>query len=75
TVNNDTYLAASSQNATNVTAYYATMTSLMYHNYSDIWLVVPTSFAVYSARLHGVIQNPMASAEPYAFLFNTQWAS
>jgi len=75
TVNNDTYLAASSQNATNVTAYYTTMTSLMYHNYTDIWLVVPTSFAVYSARLHGVIQNPMASAEPYAFLFNTQWAS
>jgi ABC-type transport system substrate-binding protein len=75
TVNQDVYLAASSQNATNTTAYYSTMTNLMYNNYTDIWLVVPTSIAVYSTLLHGVIQNPMASAEPFAFLFNTQWAS
>jgi peptide/nickel transport system substrate-binding protein len=75
TVNQDVFLAASSQNPVNTTAYYATMTGLMYDNYTDIWLVVPTSIAVYSSLLHGVIQNPMASAEPYAFLFNTQWAS
>jgi len=51
------------------------MTSLMYQNYTDIWLAVPDSVAVYSIYLHGVIQNPMASAEPFALLFNTQWAS
>ena len=75
TVNVDVYAAASSQNATNLTAYYSTMTQLMFDNYTDIWLVVPASFSVYSAHLHGVVTNPMASAEPFAFLFNSQWAS
>ncbi len=51
------------------------MTTLMYNNYTEIWLVVPTSFAVYSSDLHGYVQNPMASAEPYAIGFNTQWLS
>jgi len=54
---------------------YGNITNAMYYNYTDIWLVVPTAFAVYSTNLHGVISNPMASAEPYAFLFNTQWLS
>src|SRR5208282_1326885 len=67
TVNVDVYAAASSQNATNLTAYYSTMTQLMFDNYTDIWLVVPASFSVYSAHLHGVVTNPMASAEPFAF--------
>jgi peptide/nickel transport system substrate-binding protein len=75
TVYHDVYAAMSDQNASNVSAFYSNMTSLMYENYTDIWLVVPTTFAVYSSLLHGIIQNPMASAEPYAFLFNTQWAS
>jgi peptide/nickel transport system substrate-binding protein len=74
TVNNDTYLAAASNNATNLTAFYTNMTSLMYQNYSDIWLCVPTSFAVYSTSMQGIIFNPMASAEPFAMLFNTQYA-
>ncbi len=42
------------------------MTSLMYNDYSDIWLVVPTAFAVYTSSVHGFVQNPMASAEPFA---------
>jgi peptide/nickel transport system substrate-binding protein len=69
------YSAAADSNVTNLTNDYTNMTSMMYWNYTDIWLNVPTAFAVYSTRLHGVIQNPMASAEPFAFLFNTQWAS
>lgn len=69
------YAAASESNPANLTADYTTMTSLMYQNYTDIWLVVPTAFAVYSVSLHGFIENPMASAEPYSLLFNTQWAS
>ena len=69
------YQAAAESNPTNLTNDYTQMTSMMYNNYTDIWLVVPTSFGVYSSWVHGVIQNPMASAEPYAMLFNTQYAS
>jgi peptide/nickel transport system substrate-binding protein len=74
TVTNDTYTAASTSNETTLTGLYTNMTNAMYYNYTDIWLVVPTAFAVYSSHLQGVIQNPMASAEPFAFMFNTQWA-
>jgi len=74
TVNSLVYTAAASQNSTNLTQYYSNMTSLMYQNYTDIWLVVPTSFAVYSSLIQGVVFNPMASAEPFALLFNTQYA-
>jgi peptide/nickel transport system substrate-binding protein len=75
TVNTDVYAAASDANPTDLTGYYTNMTTLMYNNYTEIWLVVPTSFAVYSTNLHGYVQNPMASAEPFAIGFNTQWLS
>ncbi|HKV90630.1 MAG TPA: ABC transporter substrate-binding protein [Thermoplasmata archaeon] len=75
TVNNDTYLAAAESNPATLTGYYTNMTQLMYDNYTDIWLVVPTSFGVYSTHLHGFIQNPMASGEPFAIGFNNQWLS
>ncbi len=75
TIDSDVYAAASTNVSANLTALYTTMTSTMYWNYTDVWLVVPTAFAVYSTYLHGVIENPMASAEPFSFLFNTQWAS
>ncbi len=77
TVNQLVYAAASTANATNLTNDYATMTSLMYNDYADIWLVVPTSFAVYSTLLHGVpvAQNPMGSAEPFVITSNSLWAS
>lgn len=67
------YQAAAESNPANLTSDYTQMTSLMYQNYTDIWLVVPTSFAVYSTHLHGFLQNPMASAEPFAIGFNTDW--
>jgi len=75
TVDGLVYQAAAESNPTALTADYSTMTQLMYDNYTDIWLVVPTSFAVYASNLHGVIINPMGSAEPYAILLNTQWLS
>jgi len=68
------YSAAADSNSSDLTQDYTNMTSMMYQNYTDIWLVVPTSFAVYSSNVQGIIQNPMASAEPFAMLFNTQWA-
>jgi peptide/nickel transport system substrate-binding protein len=73
TVTNDTYLAASDSNPADLTAYYTNMTELMYDNYSEIWLVVPTSFAVYNTDLHGIVENPMGSAEPYVIALNTQY--
>jgi len=73
TIDNDTFAAASDSNPTDLTAYYTNMTELMYDNYSEIWLVVPTSFAVYSTSLHGIVENPMGSAEPYVIALNTQY--
>jgi hypothetical protein len=75
TVDTDTYAAASSDVPANLTAYYTNMTNIMYDNYSEIWLVVPTAFALYATSVHGAVLNPMGSAQPYSLLFNTQWAS
>jgi peptide/nickel transport system substrate-binding protein len=74
------YTAASTpnNNATDnatLAADYSTMTQTLYDNYTEIWLVVPTSFAVYASNLHGFVENPMASAEPFSIGFNTQWLS
>jgi peptide/nickel transport system substrate-binding protein len=74
-VNNWTYEAAATSDPATLTSLYTNITAALYGNYSEIWLVVPTSFSVYSTDLHGVILNPMASAEPFAFLFNTDWLS
>jgi peptide/nickel transport system substrate-binding protein len=74
-VNNATYWAASNSTPSVLTGNYTYMTQQLYDNYSEIWLVVPTSFAVYASDLHGFVQNPMASAEPFAIGFNTQWLS
>ena len=68
------FAAAGTSDPALLAQYYSEMTSLMYYNYTNAWLVVPTSVAVYSVHLHGIIQNPMASGEPYAYFFNTQWA-
>jgi peptide/nickel transport system substrate-binding protein len=75
TVNFDTYYAAGQSDPAVLTANYTAMDQIMYDNYSEIWLVVPTSFAVYASNLHGYVFNPMASAEPFAIGFNTQWLS
>ncbi len=75
TVDGEVYDAMAQSNPANITADYTNMTQIMYNNYTDIWSVIPTSFAVYNVDLHGVIINAMGSAEPYAILFNTQWLS
>lgn len=69
------YTAAADTNPANLTSYYSQMTSMMYQNYTDVWLCSPTSFGVYTTNVHGFLQNPMGSAEPYVELFNTQWLS
>jgi len=73
TLYNLTYTAAAESNAANLTADYTTMTQVLYNNYTEIWLVVPTAFAVYASNLHGIVQNPMGSAEPFVIALNTQY--
>ncbi len=75
TVNALVYSAAGESNPATLMNDYSMMTQLMYQNYTDAWLVVPTSFAVYNPLLHGFYENPMASAEPFSLLFNTQSTS
>jgi peptide/nickel transport system substrate-binding protein len=77
--NNDTVnalvLAAASETDPAVALQdYKTITSLMYNNYTDAWLVIPTQYAVYNTLVQGVVHNPMASGEPFAISFNTQHA-
>ena len=75
TVDNLTLAAAAESNPATLTADYTAITQAMYSNYTDIWLVVPTSFSVTATNFHGFVQNPMASAEPFALLFNTDTIS
>ncbi|HXW67723.1 MAG TPA: ABC transporter substrate-binding protein [Thermoplasmata archaeon] len=73
-----TAAAAPDSNATDnatLATYYSTMTQAIYDSYTEIWLCVPTAFAVYASNLHGFVENPMASAEPFSIGFNTQWLS
>jgi ABC-type transport system substrate-binding protein len=65
--------AGESNNAT-LTSYYSRMTKLMYDNYTVAWLVVPTTFQVYSPLLKGIIPNPMGTVHPLVMMFNTEYA-
>jgi peptide/nickel transport system substrate-binding protein len=74
TVNALVTQAAGERNPTNLTNDYGQMTSLMYNNYTNAWLCVPTSFAVYNSALQGIVSNPMGSAVPFVMEYNSQWA-
>jgi peptide/nickel transport system substrate-binding protein len=50
---------------------YAQETALMYANYTNAWLVVPTFYQVYNTHLTGLIPNPLGSSIPASFLYNT----
>jgi peptide/nickel transport system substrate-binding protein len=65
--------AAGESSSTNLTNDYTQMTSLMYQNYTNAWLVVPTSFAVYNSAVQGVVTNPMGSALPYVMEYNSEY--
>ncbi len=75
TVNSLIYAAAAESNPTNLTADYTNITTAMYENYTDIWMVLPTSVSVFASDLHGIVINAMGDAEPSCLLFNTQWLS
>ncbi|HEV8050492.1 MAG TPA: ABC transporter substrate-binding protein [Thermoplasmata archaeon] len=76
TMDTDVFAAANaSTSPADASGLYANMTSMMYNNYTDAWLVVPTQYAVYSNHVHGIVDNAMGSAEPVALTFNTEYAS
>lgn len=66
--------AAAETNPTRLQALYLQMTSMMYDNYTNVWLVSPTQFAVYNPFLRGIVPNPMGSALPFTMSFNTEFA-
>ncbi len=61
-------------NPANATADYTQMTSMMYYNYTNAWLVVPQQYQIYNPLLQGVVSNPMGSALPFTMMFNTEHA-
>ena len=69
------FTAAATSDPTQLTQMYSEMTQMMYDNYTLAWLVVPTSFAVYSPFLQGVVSNPMGSGLPYVMTYNTEYAT
>jgi ABC-type transport system substrate-binding protein len=73
TVDSLVYRALADPNPTGLTADYSAITQALYSNYSEIWLVVPTSFAIYATDVHGIGLYPMGSAQPASLQFNTQW--
>ncbi len=75
TVDNLTIEGAGASGNANLTSIYSSITSAMYYNYTDAWLVVPTSYQVYNNQISGIVSNPMGSALPYVMLYNTESAS
>jgi peptide/nickel transport system substrate-binding protein len=67
--------AATTSNPTAVKNLYAAITRMMYDNYTNAWLVVPTQFAVTNTHLHGAVPNPMGAAQPFVVVMNTQYAT
>ncbi len=75
TMNSLVFEAAGEHNATNASADYAEMTQLMYDNYTNVWLLIPTSFLIYNTLLQGQFTNPMGAALPFVMEMNTEYAS
>ncbi|MCI4319647.1 MAG: ABC transporter substrate-binding protein [Thermoplasmata archaeon] len=63
--------AAGESNPANFTSDYSQITSAMYYNYTDAWLVVPTLFAVYNPTVQGIVSTPMGSTPFDTMEYNT----
>ena len=75
TMDNLVISAAGELNATNASADYAQMTQLMYGNYTNVWLVIPTQFSVTNILLQGISTNPEGAANPFQFEYNQDYVS
>jgi hypothetical protein len=67
--------AAGETNPANLTAKYTQITRLMYDNYTNAWLVVPTQFQIVHSQLRGSVTNPMGAALPFVVVQNTLYAA
>ena len=74
TMDNLVVTAAGEANATLASQDYAQMTQMMYQNYTNIWLVIPTQFEVYNVQLHGIYLNPEGAVNPFQFEYNQDYA-
>jgi peptide/nickel transport system substrate-binding protein len=73
TVDNWFYEAAESTSVAAAAQYYGDITNFMYYNYTDAWLVVPTSFQVYNVNVQGIVPNPMGSGIGFQLIYNTDY--
>ncbi len=67
--------AATNTSASGVDSDYRAITRMMYDNYTDAWLVVPTQFQVVNSHLAGFVTNPMGAALPFVVMQNTMYAT
>ena len=74
TVDNLVLSAAGETNPTLLRDYYTQITQIMYDNYTNAWLVVPTQFQVVHSQLAGYVTNPMGAALPFVVVQNTMFA-
>jgi peptide/nickel transport system substrate-binding protein len=75
TVDNLVIAAAGEHNDAKLKADYAQITQLMYNNYTDAWLAVPTTFQVYNSQLSGIVSNPMGSTVLYTMYYSSMTSS
>ena len=73
TVDHWFYEAAESLNVSAAAGYYGDITNFMYYNYTDAWLVIPTSFQVYDVDVQGIVANPMGSGIGFQLIYNTDY--
>lgn len=72
-VNQWFYQAAEAPTVAAAAQYYGDITNYMYYNYTDAWLVIPTSFQVYNVGVQGIEANPMGSGIGFQLLYNTDY--
>lgn len=75
TVNSWVYGAAASLNPVVTSQLYANITSFMYANYTNAWLIVPTPFSVTNIHLAGFTQNAMGSVIPFEMEYNQVYST
>lgn len=75
TMDNLVVEAAGESNSTIAGQEYAEMTQMMFDNYTNIWLVIPTQFEVYNVLLHGLDLNPEGAVNPFQFEYNENYAT
>jgi len=72
-VNQWFYQAAEAPTVAAAAQYYGDITNYMYYNYTNAWLVIPTSFQVYNVDVQGILANPMGSGIGFQLVYNSDY--